>query len=85
MENARLTVDGKSYELPIAVGTEGEKAIDIADLRSSSGYVTVDPGFQNTAACKSAITFLDGERGVLRYRGYPIEELGANSTFLEVA
>lgn len=84
-KNAELKVDGKSYELPIVEGTEGEKALDISALRSKSNYITLDPGFKNTGATKSAITFLDGEQGVLRYRGYSIETLAEKSTFLEVA
>ena len=84
-KNAELKVDGKTYELPIVEGTENEKALDIKSLRSESGYVTIDPGFKNTGATKSAITFLDGEKGILRYRGYSIEELAEKSSFLEVA
>ncbi len=84
-KNAELKVDGKSYELPIVEGTEGEKALDISALRSKSNYITLDPGFKNTGATKSAITFLDGEQGILRYRGYSIETLAEKSTFLEVA
>lgn len=84
-KNAELKVDGKSYELPIVEGTEGEKALDISALRSKSNYITLDPGFKNTGATKSAITFLDGEKGILRYRGYSIETLAEKSTFLEVA
>src|SRR5690606_26574995 len=84
-KNAELKVDGKSYELPIVEGTEGEKALDISALRNQSNYITLDPGFKNTGATKSAITFLDGEQGILRYRGYSIETLAEKSTFLEVA
>jgi len=82
-----LPVDGaeKTIELPIFVGTEGEPALDIGSLRAKTGYVTLDPGFVNTGSTTSAITFLDGEKGILRYRGYPIEELGANSTFVETS
>lgn len=82
---AELKVDGKTYELPITEGTEKEKAIDISTLRSESGLITMDPGFKNTGSTKSAITFLDGEKGILRYRGYSIEDLAEKSTFLEVA
>jgi len=82
---AKLVVDGREYELPVMVGTEGEKAVDISALRKQTGYVTLDRGYENTGSCKSAITFIDGEKGVLRYRGYPIEELAAHSTFTEVA
>ncbi len=84
-EKAILKVDGKEYELPVFVGSENEKAIDITKLRQLSGYVTIDSGYLNTGACTSAITFLDGELGILRYRGIPIEELAAKSTFTEVA
>jgi citrate synthase len=82
---ARLTIDGKEYELPLVVGTEGEKAIDISTLRKTTGYITLDKGFENTGSCKSAISFIDGEKGILRHRGYPIEELAEHSTFTEVA
>ena len=82
---AEIKVDGKSYELPVIVGTENEKAIDISSLRGDSGVITIDPGFKNTGSTTSAITFLDGEKGILRYRGYSIEDLAEKSTFLEVA
>ncbi len=82
---ARLEVDGKQYELPIVVGTEQERAIDITKLRGQSGLITLDPGYKNTGSCESAITFLNGEQGILRYRGYPIEELAEGSSYLEVA
>ncbi|HLT89106.1 MAG TPA: citrate synthase [Sphingobacterium sp.] len=84
-DKATINLGGKSYELPVIIGTENEKAIDISKLRDQSGYITLDPGFKNTGATKSAITFLDGEQGVLHYRGYPIEQLAEKSTFLEVA
>jgi citrate synthase len=77
--------DGKTVTLPLVRGSEGELAIDIRQLRSKTGLITLDPGFGNTGACRSGITFIDGERGVLRYRGYRIEELAGKSTFLEVA
>ncbi|MCD8349538.1 MAG: citrate synthase [Planctomycetaceae bacterium] len=77
--------DGKEARLPIIVGSEGERAVDISTLRRDTGYVTIDEGYVNTGACKSAITYLDGEKGILRYRGYPIEELAAKSRFVEVA
>jgi citrate synthase len=77
--------DGKTMTFPVVTGSEGENAIDIRQLRSTSGLITLDPGFGNTGACRSGITFIDGERGILRYRGYPIEELAEKSTFLEVA
>lgn len=84
-EIAELKLDGTTYNLPIVEGTENEKAIDIAKLRDQTGYVTLDSGFKNTGATKSAITFLDGEKGILKYRGYGIEQLAEKSTFLEVA
>ena len=84
-ESASLKIGDKTYDLPIIEGTEGEKAIDISKLRDQSGFVTLDSGYKNTGATKSAITFLDGEEGVLKYRGYAIEELAEKSTFLEVA
>ena len=84
-ETAKLILDGKEFELPIVVGTEGERAIDISKLRAETGYVTLDPGYKNTGATTSEITFLDGEKGVLRYRGYPIEQLAEHSNFVEVA
>ena len=82
---AELKIEDKSYELPIVEGSEQEKAVDISKLRSQSGYITIDPGYKNTGSTTSAITFLDGEEGILRYRGYSIEELTSKSSFLEVA
>lgn len=84
-EVAKLELDGKMYELPVVLGSENEKGIDISRLRDLSGYITIDSGYKNTGAAKSAITFLDGEEGVLRYRGYAIEELAAKADFVEVA
>src|SRR6478735_2865395 len=84
-ETAKIILEGKTYEFPVFTGTEKEKAIDISKLRDASGYVTLDLGYKNTGATKSAITFLDGEEGILRYRGYSIEELASNATFMEVA
>ena len=84
-KKAELHYEGKVYELPILEGTEHEKALDISKLRSQSGLITLDSGFKNTGSCESAITFLNGEEGILRYRGYSIEELAEKSTFLEVA
>ena len=84
-EKAKLTIDGKTFEYPIMTGTEDEKAIDISKLRSDTGYITFDNGFGNTGSCTSAITFLDGEKGILRYRGYPIEQIAEKSTFVETA
>ena len=83
--SAQIILDGKTYDLPVVEGTEHEKAVDIGSLRDQSGYVTLDYGYKNTGATQSAITFLDGEEGILRYRGYPIEQLAEKSTFLEVA
>ncbi len=85
MSKAEIRFDGQVYEMPVFEGTENEKAIEIKTLRSVSGLVTLDPGYKNTGATTSAITFLDGEKGILRYRGYPIEQLAEKSTFLEVA
>ena len=81
---AQLTIEGETYELPIVEGTEQEKAVDISKLRGQSSYITLDPGFKNTGSTVSSITFLNGEEGILRYRGYPIEELTAKSSFLRV-
>ena len=85
VKTAKLIFNGKTYELPIIVGTEGEMAIDIRKLRENTGLITYDPGFGNTGSCKSKITYLDGEKGILRYRGYPIEQLAEKSTFVETA
>ena len=84
-EFATLIIEGKEYKLPIVIGSEGEKSVDITQLRAESGYVTLDSGFMNTGATRSAITFLDGEKGILRYRGIPIEDLAKNSTFVETS
>jgi citrate synthase len=82
---ASLTYGDRSVELPVVRGTEGELGADIAKLRSETGLITLDPGYGNTGSTRSAITFVDGEQGILRYRGYPIEDLAEHSTFLEVA
>ncbi len=85
-DNATIEVGGKSYELPVFTGTENEQAIDISKFRGASdGVITIDPGYKNTGSCLSEITFLDGEKGILRYRGYSIEDLAENADFLEVA
>lgn len=84
MSNAILKLEGKEYELPIVVGSEEEVAVDISSLRSSSGAITIDSGYGNTGSCRSAITFIDGEKGILRYRGYPIEEIAKGARFIEV-
>ena len=84
-EIAKIELNGTIYELPIVEGSENEKAIDISKLRDLTGYITLDTGYKNTGATKSAITFLDGEEGVLRYRGYSIEELAEKASFMEVS
>jgi citrate synthase len=85
LESAEIQCDGKRASLPVLRGTEDEVAVDISKLRGSTGLITFDPGYANTGACRSAITYIDGEQGILRYRGYPIEELAEKSSFLEVA
>ena len=82
---AILELDGKKYEFPVIVGSENEVAIDIEKLRAATGAITIDPGYKNSGSCKSEITFLDGEEGILRYRGYAIEELAEKADFLEVS
>ncbi len=84
-EYAKLVIDGKEIILPVIEGSEGEKAIDIRALRQESGYVTYDPGYGNTGTCRSGITYMDGEQGILRYRGIPIEQLAEHSSFVETA
>jgi citrate synthase len=84
-DKAQLRLGDQTIELPIIVGSEGERAIDVRSLRSQTGFITFDPGYANTGACKSSITFIDGDKGILHYRGIPIEELADKSTFLEVA
>ncbi|MEM7316719.1 MAG: citrate/2-methylcitrate synthase, partial [Planctomycetota bacterium] len=84
MDVAKLKMAGKDIDLPVTVGTEGEVALDIGKLRKSTGYITIDPGYVNTGSTESGITFLNGEQGVLRYRGYPIEQLAENCDFVEV-
>lgn len=85
MEKGELKVNGKTLELPVVVGTEGEKAIDISELRAKTSYITLDNGYGNTGTCLSAITFIDGDKGILRYRGIPVEQLAEQSTFVETA
>ena len=85
MSDAKLALDGNDYDLPMFEGSEKEPAVDIRKLRAETGAITYDPGYGNTGSCKSAITFIDGEKGILRYRGYPIEQLAEHSTFSEVA
>ncbi|MED5572006.1 MAG: citrate synthase [SAR324 cluster bacterium] len=85
-EKAKIILpDGQTMDLPVLTGSENEKGIDISGLRKQTGYITLDPGFVNTGSCESSITFLDGEKGILQFRGYPIEELAEKSTFIEVA
>ncbi len=84
-EIASIILSDKKYDLPVITGTENEKALDISKLRDQTGYITLDSGYKNTGATKSAITFLDGEKGILKYRGYPIEQLAEKSSFIEVA
>ncbi len=84
-DSAKLSFNGQDFEFPVITGTEKESAIDIAKLRSATGLITIDPGYKNTGSTTSAITFLDGEEGILRYRGYRIEDLAEKSTFLEVS
>ncbi len=84
MSSAKLNLDGSEYELPVTVGSEGEVGLDISRLRKQSGAITFDPGYGNTGSCSSSITFIDGEKGILRYRGYPIEQLAESCRFTEV-
>src|SRR5690606_41243834 len=84
-DTATLEYKGKKIEFPVIEGTENELAIDIKALRASTGIITLDPGYKNTGSCESAITYLDGEKGILRYRGYKIEDLAEKADFLEVA
>ena len=85
MSNAKLIIENQTFELPIIIGSENEKAIDITKLRSTTGFITMDPGYGNTGSCISDITFIDGEKGILQYRGYPIEELAKGTSFTDVA
>jgi citrate synthase len=85
MDKAVLTYDTLTHEMPIIEGSEGEKAVDISKLRQATGLITLDVGYQNTGSCTSTITFIDGDRGILRYRGIPIEELAEKASFSEVA
>jgi citrate synthase len=84
-DTAKVTYQGKTYEFPVVEGTFGEKAIDIGKLRKETGLITFDPGYMSTGSCKSSITFLDGEKGILLYRGIPIDQLAEKSTFIETA
>jgi citrate synthase len=85
MEQAQLTVGDKQLSLPVIEGSEGEKGIDISKLRGQTGYITLDPGFVNTGSCQSSVTFIDGEEGILRYRGYALEDLCEKCDFLETS
>ncbi|QEN09572.1 citrate synthase [Oceanispirochaeta crateris] len=85
MANARLELENQTIELPVVTGTMGEQAIDITNLRKDSGFITLDSGYQNTGSCKSSITYIDGDKGILKYRGVNIEDLAANARFTEVA
>ena len=85
VDNAELRIGDQTISLPILVGSEGERAIDVRKLRDQTGYITFDPGYANTGACRSAITYIDGDNGILRYRGYSIEDLAEKSSFLEVS
>jgi citrate synthase len=84
MADAKLILDGTEYEFPVVEGTEGEKAIDFRSLRRRTGAITLDPGYGNTGSCQSGITFIDGETGVLCYRGYPIEQLAEKTRFTDI-
>ena len=84
-ETVKLIYEDQEYQLPLIVGTEGEKAVDISKLRQQSGLITLDTGYANTGSCTSAITFMDGEKGILRYRGIPVEQLAENSSFKETS
>ena len=84
-EYVKIIFKGKTYDFPVVVGTEGEKAIDITTLRQRTGLIALDPGYANTGSCKSSITFMDGEKGILRYRGIPVEDLAEHSSFIETS
>src|SRR5512137_1813115 len=84
-ETVKLQVNGEGLDLPIVVGSEQERGIDVSELRARTGYIALDEGYGNTGSCQSAVTFIDGEKGILRYRGIPIEELAEKSTFVEAA
>ena len=85
MASAKLQLDGKEYDLPTVVGSEGEVGVDISKFRAQSKAITIDSGYGNTGSCQSAVTFIDGENGILRYRGYPIEQIAENATFSETS
>ena len=81
----RIELDGKPHDFPVVEGSEKELSIDISTLRDRTGYITLDDGYSNTGSCKSAVTYIDGDKGILRYRGIPIEQLAEHSTFVETA
>ena len=85
MKSVKLIIDNKEIVLPIISGTENEHAIDISNLRQETGFITMDPGYGNTGSCLSKITYIDGERGILRYRGYPIEDLSTDVSFSDIS
>jgi citrate synthase len=84
-DSIQISLDGKTYQYPLVTGTEHERGIDISRLRSDTGLITLDPGYGNTGSCQSAITYIDGDKGILRYRGIPIEEFANHPNFIEVA
>src|SRR5882724_2283131 len=84
-KEAKLELDGKVFTLPTLQGSEGEKAVDVSSLRASTNYITLDDGYGNTGSCTSKVTFIDGDKGILRYRGIPIEEMAEKSNFIETA
>ena len=84
MKTAKLTLNGEEYEFPVLEGTENELGIDFTKLRAKTGAISLDPGYGNTGSCTSTVTFIDGEKGILRYRGYPIEEIAKSASFEEV-
>ena len=84
-DRVTIEIEGQVHEFPVLTGSEGEQAIDISDLRARTGYITMDPAYMNTGATTSAVTFLDGEQGILRYRGIPIEQVAEHSSFTETA
>ena len=84
MEKAQLIIKDKTIELPVITGSENEKGIDVTRLRLETNYITYDPSYANTGSCASNITYIDGEKGILRYRGYPIEQLAEKASFVEV-
>ena len=84
-KTVKAIINNQTIEIPVLIGSQGEKALDISKLRQQTGYITLDPGYGNTGSCRSKITYVNGEKGVLRYRGIPIDELAEHSTFVETA